>query len=381
MIHNKIERGDGMKKKLLSILLSVAMVSSLMIGTAGCGKKEEEPVTEATTEKITTEEGEKAPEGMARSLLTGEWVDEDIANKRPIAFMIENTAMSVPSTHTSDADVYYEAPEEGGITRILALYNDISGLGTIGNVRSTRPYFVYATLAFDAILAHCGGSVETYNELLDPGLVSNLDERLGSGGYFRDSSRSAPHNLYADSEEILKAIEEKGYSSTYDTTFEGYFKFNEDDENEIQLDGLDAAVVTVYQSDCKPWFVYNEDDGLYYRFEFGKEQIDEATDKQLAVKNVIIQECTVEPYYDEQNHDRVDVGITGMGNGKYITNGKAIDITWKCNEKGGITHFYDPDGNELLLNQGKTWISVMDVSHASENMIYATFEQYESSKE
>lgn len=372
-----------MKKKILSVFLSVAMISSLMVGTAGCGKKEEPEVAttqEKTTEEVTTQEEDTGPEGMERSYLTGEWVDEKIANQRPIAFMIENTSMSVPSYHSSDADIYYEAPEEGGITRIMALYNDVTDLGTIGNIRSTRPYFVYAAMAFEAILAHCGGSVETYDQLLVPGYIDNLDERIGSGGYYRESSRSAPHNLYADSEKIQSAIEDHGYTTTYSETFEGYFQFNKDDENEIQLDGMDAAVVTVYQSDCKPWFVYNEEDGLYYRYEFGKEQMDAATDKQLAVKNVIIQECTVEPYYDQQNHDRVDIGITKGGNGKYITNGKAIDITWKCNELGGVTRYYDPDGNEIVLNQGKTWINVMDVSHASDNIIYSTLEQYESSK-
>ncbi|MGN0437420.1 MAG: DUF3048 domain-containing protein [Lachnospiraceae bacterium] len=373
-----------MKKKILSVLLSVAMVSTLMAGTTGCGKKEEPEVattTEATTtEEITTEEQDIGPEGMARSFLTGEWVDEKIANQRPVAFMIENTSMSVPSYNSSKADVYYEAPEEGGITRIMALYNDVSDLGTIGNIRSTRPYFVYAAMAFDAILAHCGGSVETYDQLLVPGYIDSLDERIGSGGYYREDSRSAPHNLYADSEKIKQAITDHGYATTYPEEFEGYFKFNKNDQEEIQLDGKDAAVVVVYQADCKPWFVYNEEDGLYYRYEFKKEQMDAETNTQLAVKNVIIQECSVEPYYDKQNHDRVDIGITKGGKGKYITNGKAIDITWKCESSGDVTHFYDKNGDEIILNQGKTWINVMDESHSSDNVIYATVKEYEEAK-
>lgn len=368
-------------KKLLSVVLSIAMVGTLMAGITGCGKKEttEEVSTEATV--ATTEEKEVNPEGKARSLLTGEWVDEEIANKRPVAFMIENTSMSIPSSNSSMADVYYEAPEEGGITRIMAIYNDISGLGTIGNIRSTRPYFVYTAMAFDAILAHCGGSIETYNELLDPGKVDNLDERIGASGFFRASDKSEPHNLYASSDEIEKAIESKGYARNYSESYMGYLNFNTDDANEIQLnDGMDAAVVTVYQSDCKPWFEYNEKDGLYYRFEFGEEQMDEVTNTQLAVKNVIIQECEVEAYFDEQQHDRVDIGIEKSGNGKYITNGKAIDITWKSSGLGHATHYYDIDGNEIQLNQGKTWINIMDKNYASENLIYSSIDNFKNSK-
>lgn len=368
-----------MKKKILAILLCSTMVCSLMVG---CGKKEE--TTDTTTQTKTTAETttqEVGPEGMKRSFLTGEWIDEDLANTRPVAFMIENTSASVPSHNSSKADVYYEAPEEGGITRIMALYTDHSGMDTIGNIRSTRPYFVYTAIAFDAILAHCGGSIETYNELLDPGLVDNLDERVGALGYFRSNEKSAPHNLFTSSEGIDKSIADKGYSTTYSDDYQGYFNFNKDDKNEIQLeDGDDAAVVKVYQSDCKPWFVYNEEDGLYYRYEFGKEQMDCETDTQLAVKNVIIQECTVDAYFDEQNHDRVDVGITKGGNGMYLTNGKAIHITWKCDGNGQPTKYYTLDGEELVMNQGKTWINIMDVNHASDNYIYPTVEEYEASK-
>lgn len=369
----------SMKKRLLSILLCSVMVCSLMVG---CGKKEE-PTTEATTEATTVEASteEVKPEGMDRSYLTGEWIDEELANTRPVAFMIENTSASVPSHNSSKADVYYEAPEEGGITRIMALYTDYTGMDTIGNIRSTRPYFVYTAIAFDAILSHCGGSLETYTQLLDTGMVDSLDERVGAIGYFRSNDKSAPHNLFTSSEGIQESIANKGYRTTYKETYQGYFNFNEDDENEIQLeDGLDAAVVKVYQSDCKPWFVYNEEDGLYYRYEFGKEQMDCETDTQLAVKNVIIQECTVEPYYDIQDHDRVAIGLTKGGDGLYLTNGKAIHITWKCSGEGQPTKYYDLEGNELVINQGKTWINVMDVSHASDNVIYPTVEDFEASK-
>lgn len=373
-----------MKKKILSILLSITMVGTLMAGTVGCGKKDtEDSTTEAVkTEETTASNMEVGPDGKIRSFLTGEWVDAEVAMKRPIAVMVENTTMSIPSSNTSNASVYYEAPEEGGITRIMALFDDIEGLGTIGNVRSTRPYFVYTAIAFDAILAHCGGSIETYQDLLDKGKVDNLDERVGATGFFRDNSRSAPQNLYADSEGLEKCIQDKGYDRNYSDLYTGYFQFNKDDEHEIELSGgMDAAVVTVYQSDCKPWFVYNEKDGLYYRYEFGKEQMDQVTNTQLAVKNVIIQECTVETYYDEENHDRVDVGINKGGYGKYITNGKAIDISWTSDGFGKGTHYFDMDGNEITLNQGKTWINIMDVNYATNNMIYSTVEQYEASKD
>jgi hypothetical protein len=292
--------------------------------------------------------------------------------------MFENTTAALPSYNISNADIIYEFPVEGGITRMMALFQDYSGMERIGNVRSCRSYFAYTAIAFDAIYVHCGGAAEAYVDVLDPGLVDNLDERLGAKGFFRASDKSAPHNLYTSSDGLVEGISAKGYATTHSASYEGYFKFNKDDSNDITLDGEDAAVVVVYQANPKPWFVYNEEDGLYYRYEFGSAQKDAVTGDQLAVKNIIIQECTVDAYYDEQNHDRVDIGTTAGGNGIFVSNGKAIDITWTCSADGSVTHYYDADGNEIELNQGKTWVEITDLDYADRNVIYATYSDYEA---
>ena len=40
-----------------------------------------------------------------------------------------------------------------------------------------------------------------------------------------------------------------------------------------------------------PYFEYNEEDQLYYRYQDGKKQIDEMNNEQLAVSNVVFQYC------------------------------------------------------------------------------------------
>lgn len=380
---DKIRWEDSNVIKKINLLLLGAM---MVFTVSGCGQKEEvteEPTTqtEATTEEVTTEEEDIGPEGCARSFLTGEWIPEEDAQKRPVAVMFENSAASIPSYGSSKASVYYEAEAEGGITRIMCIFEDYSDMDKIGNVRSTRPYFLYNAIAFDSMLSHCGGSIEAYETIIDLGYIDNLDSYKGEVGFYRSSDRSAPHNLYTSSEGIEKAIEANGYNRNHPDDYEGYLHFTKDDENEVVLkDGMDCAVVTPYQSDCKPWFVYNEEDGLYYRYEFGREQIDAATNTQLSVKNVLIQLCDVEAYYDQQNHDRVDTTITGTGRGYYITNGKAIEIKWECEAEGQAPKYYDMDGNELAINHGKTWIDIVDTDNADKIGIYATLEEYQSRK-
>ena len=115
--------------------------------------------------------------------------------------------------------------------------------------------------------------------------------------------------------------------------------------------------------------VYNETDGLYYRYEFGDKQIDGSTGEQLAVKNIILQNC-YSSLKDSKN-GTLDIDYLSGGSGMYITNGKAVPITWKRASANDITHYYTQDGQEITLNPGKTWVEIVENSRASQNKISA----------
>ena len=63
----------------------------------------------------------------------------------------------------------------------------------------------------------------------------------------------------------------------------------------------------------------------------------------------------------------LNLGVVGSGTGKFITNGKVIDITWKKDSDKAVTHYYDKSGKEIVLNPGKTWISVIENNYAEKN--------------
>ena len=153
----------------------------------------------------------------------------------------------------------------------------------------------------------------------------------------------------------------------------GHYKFAEDNAPVTLDNGTDAAVVSLYYQNPKPWFEYNTEDGLYYRFEFGSAQVDGNNNKQLAFKNIIIQYLDIS-VLDKNGYLQIDQ--VGSGSGKFITAGKAIDITWKKSSNDDITRYYDQDGNEITLNQGKTWVAVCDEASASKNVIYSTKEEF-----
>ena len=75
--------------------------------------------------------------------LTGMPMEEDTANQKPVAIMLNNIKAAMPQQGNSQADIIYEVLAEGGITRMVGIYHDVSDLGIVGSVRSARLYFWY----------------------------------------------------------------------------------------------------------------------------------------------------------------------------------------------------------------------------------------------
>ncbi len=370
-----------MKRKIVTGMLFVMVIGLL----SGCRKKQEkapetEAVTEAETEAVPVEtEIADTHEGEAESYLTGEWILAEQANKRPIALMVENTKVTLPQYGLNRAGIIYECPVEGGITRLMALFQDYSGMDVIGNVRSCRPYYVNFAKEYDAIYMHAGASNEG-TELLNASGIDHIDGITGQGGksYYRDKSRKAPHNLYTSSDGIDSGIASYAFRREHDSSYSGHFQFAPEDAAVTLPNGVDAAVVSLYFRDPKPWFEYHADDQLYYRYEFGNPQMDAIDQSQIAVRNIILQECR-SSFYDK-SAGTLNLDCFSGGSGKYITNGKCIDITWKRESDSAITRYYDLSGNEITLNRGKTWIGIIQSSYADENHIYGTKEEFESSR-
>ena len=115
--------------------------------------------SETETETETVAEDVPPEEGMTRSPLTNEWISGDIEEQRPIAVMVPNDSSALPHYSLSKADILYECPVEGKMSRLMAVfkYLDNEERKRIGNVRSSRDYFVYWAFEWDAIYFHFGG--------------------------------------------------------------------------------------------------------------------------------------------------------------------------------------------------------------------------------
>ncbi len=383
-----------MKRATIWMLL---LAAALVI--AGCGKEEPgqtepestvqaftvEEVKEEAAEEEAEEQEEEVPEddgnlypvigerevvdGKMQSYLTGEWMPQEQAARRPIAVSIPNQKSCLPQYGISNAGVIYQVPLRDNLTRLFCLFEDFDELDHIGPTRSIRDYMVYVGLEHDAIICHWG-SAWYANDLLNSDKVSNISQatsgidkptgiafdRLNRPGY--NSTDSA----YMLVDGLMKGVEKRGYSWDYEDTFEPKFLFARDGVK-ATYDEADTATkiwpgTEGNYNTVKAYFEYDEATGLYNYEEYGAPLKDERNGQQIQVSNVVLQVCHAEER-DDHGYLIMEMHgpVTGDGTLYFFTNGKVIKGYWE--RMGGDdkpAHYYDADGNELVFNQGKTFI-------------------------
>jgi len=324
-----------------------------------------------TTESVTGEVPEEETEPVRiYNYLNGVTTTAEEQNKRPVAIMLNNIHKCLPQAGLCAGDIYYECAAEGGITRIMMVVSDYESLGEIGSVRSSRDYFVDFLHNHDALYVHAGGSPDAYAKIEWRG-INNLDGvnmYLPNNAFYRDTWRwenmGMEHSLMTTGEKIAAAIAYKEYPTTHDENFVNPFKFyDENTDNDIA--GSPATHVRMQSTSVQTVdFVYDPETGEYWRYQYnGEKHVDAATGEQLSVKNVIILFTAINVIPGDEA-GRLSVGTVGSGQGYYITNGTRKVINWTREGKTTPIQLEYRNGDDLILNSGKTFICVVDNSVA-----------------
>ncbi len=361
-----------MKKKIVLLLaLSAAVVLS------GC--KDEEPAPAAAApapkievvnntpaisieENVTVDDG--SHEGMYRSELTNEWIDESIKDQRPIAAMVDNEKTALPHYGLSKyADVVYEMTNSlanDGITRLMVLVKDWEKIDQLGSIRSTRPTNLVIAPEWNAVVCHDGGPFYIDDYLAKP-FVDNF-----SGTFSRvDNGKSREFTEYICTGDLDKNFESKSnVSKTYNEYYNGgpHYQFVSSDSEINDLAGApgvkDCTKVELPFKHNGSKLEYDPATKRYMYSEYGQKHTDPGNnDEQLGFTNVLLQNCRYVKFDD--NGYMMFHAIDFQRDGWFITEGKAIPVTWSKEDEVSPTRYYDNDGNEIVLNTGKTYVALI----------------------
>ncbi len=313
-------------KKWLFILGLGILLSLTSVFFIGCGGNDIPEEIEEEQEEEEIDEEEKIT----------------LEKMQPICVVINNASAARPHSGLQQASGVYEFLVEGGITRLLAVFDEPHEEDyIIGPIRSLRPYFAHQAVEYGGMVAHSGFSSRT-REMIS-GL--NLKHVTSSSYLWRDSSRNAPHNLYTHIEKLqrgagidLEVTEEK---ITLEELPEGY------------EEGLEIEVA--YSPSNRVSYTYHTESETYLRFVNGNPSRDRESGDQYYADRVIIRETRHE---NVSGSSLVNVYLEGEGAGYLYEKGRKYSIKWE-KKPGEKTNYYYQDGTPVDVRVGTTWYQVV----------------------
>lgn len=305
--------------------------------------------------------GDKAKsQQKVTSPLDGTQTTAGLANRRPLAVMIENHPDARPQSGFDQASLIYEAVAEGGITRLMAVFGPHDAK-EIGPIRSARTYFMEWAKEWDALYAYAGGTQDALGKIGG----FNLNGLPHAENYFWRKAKAvaSEHTLYSSTEKLYDYAKSKKYSLTADFEKRPFKKAGANEARPA------SQSVTVNFSDplyATKWD-YDPAANTYLRSMNGGPHKDASSGGQLAASNVVIQTMPMSAGDPVINNGKSWNIMPTAGEGKAVVlqDGKATTGKWKKASQFARTRFYTDTGVEIGFNPGLTWFQIIQPGQGS----------------
>lgn len=278
--------------------------------------------------------------------LTGEVARGGVPQRPVLAVKVENYPDARPQAGLQSADIVYEEPVEGGITRFIALFQ-CSGVDRVGPVRSVRTTDPKVLSQFGVpILAFSGGAADVVRIVERANLVP-VDETRGGTAFSRDDSRPSPHNLYVDPRALYRVAQDGRRPPS------PVFAYAD------EIDGRSRRVSSIHlpfsSTYADVYWAWSRKAGEWRRSHGDVPHVDESGDP-ISAANVIVQMVPVviglhggvSPYLD----------LTGAGRAYVFRDGRMIVGRWERRSPHDVTTFVTRDGQEIAMAPGRTWVEL-----------------------
>lgn len=258
-----------------------------------------------------------------------------------IVLKMDNTSSSAPQQGLGAADLVVEELVEGGLTRLAAFfYSEIPG--EVGPVRSMRASDIGIVKPVDASVVTSGAASVTIDRIRRAG-IEYFNE--GAKGFFRDSSRSAPYNLFTDLAETTTLTRGPRARPA------DYLPWG---TTEALPEGRAArGLVARFGSGHSTEWSYAR--GRYTNLNSFAAEGDEFPTDTVLVMRVEIGDAG---YRDPAGYPVPETKLEGSGPAQLFHDGRVIRATWK--KKGvaapiTLTH----QGEPLAVPAGRTWVELV----------------------
>ena len=281
-------------------------------------------------------DGSRTPTGAPATRTLEPFSDQRF---RPLVVVVDN-ANGFPQSGFLEASAIYEFPIEGGLTRLMMVYDRIDP-ASVGPVRSARDYMLEATLNLGGILVHDGGAPSAMHAIATQNLTTFNAYSRGEL-FSRASGRRAPYNLYSNGGSLRRAVNTLQLERVHNLRTQRY-RPAEDAE-------VASSVQVRFSGDYLSGFSFNPVLN-HYRWQRNGQNASDANGQSVVVDAVVIARIVAQPIPGDPQ-GRLFVRLEG-GEATLLLRGKVIEGRWR--EQGGVS-FFTNDGEQIDLAPFKHWV-------------------------
>ncbi|MCX6513563.1 MAG: DUF3048 domain-containing protein [Actinobacteria bacterium] len=324
-------------RRIIAVGLSISALAVL----AACSGSSSSSDTSGSVDTAVTE----TTVGVVVDPLTGLPNQDASTLDRPaMVVKIDNHPSARPQLGINQADIIFEENVEK-LTRYAAVFHS-QGSDPVGPIRSGRFQDINLLGSLNKpLFVWSGGNEKVSAAIKDSDLV-DLSYTVANkdGGFARDSDRSAPHNLIAETTKLWTLAPEGSSGPQQQFAYRSASDANASTSK-------DVAGVKVSMDGVKVQWDWDKTTKEFLRIQDGTAVVD-PDDVQLAVPNVVVLEVEYSNNYSPTSK------TLGGGKAYVFTNGVVYEGTWSRETRLVPFTLKDSAGAEIKLTPGQTFVEV-----------------------
>jgi hypothetical protein len=348
-------RGLLARNPRLTAIAAVVLAGAiaLVVALAGRGEPEETATapsttsTTTTTAPTTTTTTEPPPPVAPLTGLSGDFGGR--LDRPALVVKIDNVERARPQAGLNQADIVFEEPVEGNLTRLAAVFHstDADPVGPVRSVRTTDLEIV--SLFGRPLFASSGGNAGVVPQLHAANVV-DIGANVSNQGFYRSGMRPAPHNLITSTPGLY------GKAPELPPPPKPIFSYLRRGDRHPPGSPAVGGVALRFGGPEVSRFTWDRASRTWLRSQRGRPHLD-ARGVRVAPENVLVMEIT----YDRsgQRGRSVPHGeVTGKGRVWALVGGQAVEGTWRRPGLGDPLELEALDGSEIRLNPGQTFVEL-----------------------
>ena len=321
-----------------AVVLLLAAVAVGVVLTRGSDKAAD---TATTTLPPVTTTTSRVPGPIAP--LTGLEDPTGVVTQRcAVSVKIGNTADAHPQYGIGAADVVYEEVVDGGITRLVAVYQS-QAPDQVGSVRSVRPTDQFILWPLRGVFAYSGGNSHELASLNGVPVVA-LDETAAGDLMSRGPGR-APNNLYAHVDQMYDRCEDPPPPPLF------LYRAATTPSAGVPVSAIGVGFGRGYDTSWQ----WDAGRHVWLRGIFGQPDND-PDGNQFGTDNVVIMRVD---YVSDPSRTTVEAAMVGNGSVAVFSDGKVVTGTWVRPDIAHAADLQDSAGQPIVLTPGRTWVELL----------------------